>query len=435
MKQEHVLSDTLFDQAQQELQAGNHWIAYNTVAYYLDKGDMYFFNNKLEAGQFAADNFSDVDDYKVIHASSIITLLRQLPYADDIHFQVSKVELDELFRQVDWRETMYDPLHDNIEAITEGEKNDLYRMETLLFGWEQLYQRDPASAKVLADQHWKGHPMESYQDDFITTKINTMNEKNLEAIKDNVKYLGFGETLHEQLHANIEAKAESFTLQHRATFNSKEIEATLNFKAGGQNEMYFFNNYQAKLEDKQQTFYLDRGNGITLKEAFNLLEGRAVNKDLVNKEGEKYNAWVQLDFENKETNGNYKLQRYHENFGYDLDRAVSKFPVKELHEEKSKDDLFKSLEKGNMQSVKIEVNGRDELHYLQADPRNFAVIVHDKTGQPLSKEQTESLKLPEKRDQKAEQKNEQKKEQSVSDEDGPELKKKRNRNQSKGMSV
>ena len=49
----------------------------------------------------------------------------------------------------------------------------------------------------------------------------------------------------------------------------------------------------------EQTFYLNKGKGVTAKEAYNLLEGRAVHKELTTKAGEPYKAWIQLDFENK----------------------------------------------------------------------------------------------------------------------------------------
>ncbi len=37
------------------------------------------------------------------------------------------------------------------------------------------------------------------------------------------------------------------------------------------------------------------------------MEGRSVNKDLTNKEGQVYNAWVQMDFKQSDDNGNFKL--------------------------------------------------------------------------------------------------------------------------------
>jgi len=69
--------------------------------------------------------------------------------------------------------------------------------------------------------------------------------------------------------------------------------------------MYFFNSYHASLqktngEKLDQTFYINKGKGITSKEAFNLLDGRAVHKDLVTKENQPYKAWLQLDLGNKD---------------------------------------------------------------------------------------------------------------------------------------
>jgi len=52
------------------------------------------------------------------------------------------------------------------------------------------------------------------------------------------------------------------------------------------------NSYDASLkkdgtaESLEQTFYINKGQNITLKEAYNLMEGRAINKDLTNQQGE-----------------------------------------------------------------------------------------------------------------------------------------------------
>jgi hypothetical protein len=58
--------------------------------------------------------------------------------------------------------------------------------------------------------------------------------------------------------------------------------------------MYFLNRYRATLKnddpekEKAQTFYITKNSGITAKEAYNMLSGRAVNKDLNNKEGQPF---------------------------------------------------------------------------------------------------------------------------------------------------
>ena len=43
MNKEHVISDELLEQAQFECSRHCNWIAYNTISYFLEKGDMYFF--------------------------------------------------------------------------------------------------------------------------------------------------------------------------------------------------------------------------------------------------------------------------------------------------------------------------------------------------------------------------------------------------------
>ena len=168
------------------------------------------------------------------------------------------------------------------------------------------------------------------------------------------------------------------------------MEATLYFKQGEQNEMYFFNKYDAKLskgnETLEQTFYMDKGRGFTLKEAANLLEGRAVNKDLVNSDGQKYNAWVKLDFENKNDQGNYKMQRYHENFGYDIEKALVKHSIKELEDQTQTKDLLQSLKKGNLQAA-TDQNG--ERIFIAAEPESGKankVALYDKNLRAITVE-------------------------------------------------
>ena len=72
---------------------------------------------------------------------------------------------------------------------------------------------------------------------------------------------------------------------------------------------------RANKEQLSQTIYLNKGQGITMKETYNLLNGRAVNTDLINKAGEKYNAWIQLDLEKKNEQGNYETKQFHQNYG------------------------------------------------------------------------------------------------------------------------
>lgn len=396
MEKNHVISDQLFDEAQHELGRGNHWVAYNTKTYYLDNADMWFFPSKDEATTFADDNISDHEAFAVIHATSIISLMRQLPYGEDIHFNLTQKELEELFQSFDWNEAFYDPLHDTIEAVTEQEKEDLAKMETLLVECENLYNRDAEAALKLAVDYWEGHPMESYKENFLTIKFDLMNEKNLDYLKTNVRNHGFGDDLGADIEAQLKKGASEFTLSHKTEVNKREMESTLYFGKSDKSDLYFFNKYDTRVKNEKdetmaQTFYINKGWGVTLKEAYNLLNGRAVHKELTPKEGDKYHAWIQLDFSAKDKNGNYERKQYHENYGYDLKEALSYYFVKEMGKEEDRKNLVRSLERGNLQMVTVQAPGGDVKVFIEANPQYKSITLYDNKMKRLDQDQRQEL--------------------------------------------
>lgn len=210
-----------------------------------------------------------------------------------------------------------------------------------------------------------------------------MNERNYDYLKDQVKYTGFGEALEGELKQQMEKQQPTFSLKHDAFYGEDKVSAELSFRRSEQTDLYFFNSYKVSLqkegrpESLEQTFYINKGNNITLKEAYNLMEGRAVNKDLTSREGEVYNAWVSLDFKDTDNNGNFRLNHYHENYGYDLEAAVGKHPIKELDNPSHKEDLMNSLKKGNLQSATFIRDGQEVKQYLEANPQFKTVNVYD----------------------------------------------------------
>ena len=202
-----------------------------------------------------------------------------------------------------------------------------------------------------------------------------------------------------------EGKAE-FQLHYKAEINKKPFEATLNFRKSDSTDMYFFNNYHASLEKTNgekmdQTFYLNKGKGITSKEAFNLLDGRAVHKDLVTKEGQPYKAWMQLDPGNKDKNNNFEVKQFHENYGFDLKAAVEKFAITELKEPEKEKALMQSLQKGNVQSVTIEKDGNSHKMFIEADPQYKKVNLYDSNMKLVAKESIEKYQSVGKTEAKA----------------------------------
>ena len=222
-----------------------------------------------------------------------------------------------------------------------------------------------------------------------------MNQKNFDYLKDQIKYTGFGEGLENQLKENMKRQAPEFTLQHQNTFGRDETTSALHFKKSPSSDMYFFNSYLVSLKNQDQTekinqsFYVEKNNNITLKEAFNLMQGRAVNKDLTNKEGQLYNAWVQLDFKNTDQSGNYKLKQFHQNYGFELEKALSKLPIKELGNEQDKSRLIESLQKGNRQFVTFSENGTEQKRFIEANPQFKSITVYDGNSQRIRQDLSE----------------------------------------------
>src|SRR5690606_31632087 len=122
-----------------------------------------------------------------------------------------------------------------------------------------------------------------------------MNKSNVEYLQRSLKYLGFGTALNEVLEKNLAEGKETFAIATSAQFDNKHslkdkeypkdtINYELHFSKSKKSDNYFLNNYEANLDkggtDEAicQTFYLNKGNDITAKEAYNLLSGRSVSK-------------------------------------------------------------------------------------------------------------------------------------------------------------
>lgn len=221
-----------------------------------------------------------------------------------------------------------------------------------------------------------------------------MNTQNAEFLKKSLLNLGFGDKLNAELDKAISAKTPEFKLGLQHEFNQKTIDYTLHFKAGDNQEMYFFNKYDATIKHKDdpaknidQTFFINKGSGITAKEAFNLMEGRAVNKQLYNLEGQKYQAWLTLDDKNLTENGNKKIKHYHENYGFDLEKVITGKGIKELDNPKAKEELMYSLKKGNVQQVTVGGEDGDKKYFIAANPQFKTVDLFDHQMKKIKREE------------------------------------------------
>jgi|SRR5665647_967028 len=101
---------------------------------------------------------------------------------------------------------------------------------------------------------------------------------------------------------------------------------------------------------------------------------------------------MQMDFKDANNNGNYKIRQFHQNYGYDLDDALAKHPIKELINEQEKSRLIQSLQKGNRQSVTFIESGNDQKRFIEANPQFKTITIYDNNMQRLSNRQSKEEK-------------------------------------------
>lgn len=138
-----------------------------------------------------------------------------------------------------------------------------------------------------------------------------------------------------------------------------------------------------------QTFYPDRGSGFTAEHAANLVQHRAVYRDdLLTKEGEAYKAWVTLDFGiPKDQYDNHKLKTYSvPNYGFDLEKVLDRYQLKELGDPASRAALIASLENGNRTPVTALKDGQEIKLTTEAAPRFTNINFYNESGKTEKRE-------------------------------------------------
>ena len=233
-----------------------------------------------------------------------------------------------------------------------------------------------------------------------------MNQETLDFYKDQLKYAGFGDKLNDRITEQFTNEAEknivlNTSIDYGKEGNAKTVHYELRFQRSATSNLFFLNNFSAEMannkgESISNTFYLDKAKGITAKEAFNLLEGRSVYKELKNKEGESYHAWVKLNPSVKDEKGNMKFSIFNDNYGYDLTASLDKVKAPDLFINLSKDETLKSLQKGNL--VEMHTADKSEKYFIAAEPQYKTMNVFNETGEKLfvdnKKDQSQSLQEP-----------------------------------------
>lgn len=187
--------------------------------------------------------------------------------------------------------------------------------------------------------------------------------------------LGFplSPTLVDGLDAGIASGNNHFEIYSEAIFDNNKMEAQIHFYKLPESGEYSISKYEAStkatlypFEERKNGFMIIRGKGVAFKEAYNLLQGRPILKDFLAPSQVSYSAWMDLNLNERDVSGNYREVKYSVK-GFDLEAAVKMYPIKELLDEDSANDLIWSLQRGDRAEVTFKKKRIEEKMFIEVN--------------------------------------------------------------------
>ena len=161
------------------------------------------------------------------------------------------------------------------------------------------------------------------------------------------------------------------------------LEVRLHFRKCGP-ESYFLFKYDACLhyfdqpDKKVRRTFLMMQMVPTLKEAFNLLQGRSVVKTIRSAQGEDHKCWVKLDFSERDASDNFKMVRYRYDPSF-FEKVLDQYPtIIEAEDQNGRSKLLESLKAGNKELVTIRTHkGRRMKRLVEMNPEMKTLKIND----------------------------------------------------------
>ncbi|MBB4804551.1 hypothetical protein HNP37_004648 [Flavobacterium nitrogenifigens] len=125
--------------------------------------------------------------------------------------------------------------------------------------------------------------------------------------------------------------------------------------------------YESSSESFREHFFGNVPTSYNTREAYHLLSGRAVEKD---------GSYIQLDLNDRNAEGSYRIKEFRSDYGFDLKNAIERLPLKDKNADKI-DELEKALRNGEAVTAVLEVKEREYSFTLTANPQFKTVDIYD----------------------------------------------------------
>lgn len=217
------------------------------------------------------------------------------------------------------------------------------------------------------------------REQIVVNQERRQEEQNVQSVQHQLQRAGFS-GLSQKVTEQIGKELPAFTVPLTHYANQKDrLDYELSF-AKDQAGLYQFTGYkislhnEAKPEENRQHFF-DTRYGIDKAEAYNLLAGRAINSD---------GTWMQLDFNDRDAQGNYRVKEFHTDYGFKIESVINRLPLKELQSNGEADKLYRALNQGTRYAVSFMKDGNEQRYYIEANPQFKSVNIYDEHSRKVT---------------------------------------------------
>ncbi|MGF7028544.1 hypothetical protein [Sphingobacterium sp. HSC-15S19] len=241
-----------------------------------------------------------------------------------------------------------------------------------------------------------------------------MNENNIEYLKKSLEYLGFGKKLNDVLENAIRKEIPTFSLgietkmrplesKNQNAERTETLQFKINFNRSGESDQYFLNSYLVTLNKKndpivrEQTFNLARDHRITALQAYKLLSGLSLEKEVylkgnndqvsqANEQGQKTPIWLKLNLDITDAYGNHPLRTFRPEYGYDLVKTLATYPIKDIESPDKLQEVLTTLRNGNYYHTEMMIGNKNVPVSIAANPQIKTLDVYDKNMNEIRQE-------------------------------------------------
>lgn len=226
-------------------------------------------------------------------------------------------------------------------------------------------------------------------------------DDNVKIIREEFGCLGLLDFSENEIAAKLKKDTGKFQVAGQMQFSQYGIKEDLNYeiflKKTERQNLYHPYMFEATLKDqpeKTMLFRVSNDECFTIHDAFNLLNGRAVQKLVLDWSTRRmHNVWFQLDFDGRDVHGNFKLEQLRvTDQEYAVSVELSKHPIREMRNPEDRINLILSLLKGNAEPITLIKDGKERQAFVQASPKNRTVDVYTSFDGRLQKSKIEDTK-------------------------------------------